>query len=198
MTAGACRAPRRWSARARNARRSAASPAGSRCASAGRPRRLTRASRIVAGVSPGWMMRAAIPSVQADAETKQRRRFDVAVEPAAGGELIFDQPVGGSGIGHAQQRLGEDHQSEALLGRDRIGVQEILDAAEAAGSGANRLDETARAGIDAALGCSVTARFGEESRGNPRRAARTAPGMERAQGLSSSLSAPHRLRRRPY
>ena len=86
---------------------------------------------------------------------QERRGFDVAVEPAAGGELIFDQPVGGSGIGHAQQRLGEDHQSEALLGRERIGVQEILDAAEAAGSGANRLDEAARAGIDAALGCSV-------------------------------------------
>ena len=86
---------------------------------------------------------------------QERRGFDVAVEPAAGGELIFDQPVGGCGIGHAQQRLGEDHQSEALLGRERIGVQEILDAAEAAGSGANRLDEAARAGIDAALGCSV-------------------------------------------
>ena len=29
-----------------------------------------RLSRIVSGVSPGWMMRAVMPSVQAEAETK--------------------------------------------------------------------------------------------------------------------------------
>ena len=49
---------------------------------------------------------------------QERRRFEVAVEPAAGGELVFDQPVGGQRIRHAQQRLGEHHQSEALPGRD--------------------------------------------------------------------------------
>ena len=33
-----------------------------------------RLSRIVSGVSPGWMMRAVMPSVQADADT--RNAFD--------------------------------------------------------------------------------------------------------------------------
>ena len=69
--------------------------------SAGRPSRLPMSSRIVSGVSPGWMMRAAMPSVQAEADTSKRRGFDIAVEPAAGGELVLDQPVGGHGIGHA-------------------------------------------------------------------------------------------------
>jgi len=38
---------------------------------AGSPRRRTMVSRIVSGVSPGWMMRAAMPSVHADAETSR-------------------------------------------------------------------------------------------------------------------------------
>ena len=36
----------------------------------GRPSRLATVSRIVSGLSPGWMMRAAIPSVHAEAETR--------------------------------------------------------------------------------------------------------------------------------
>jgi hypothetical protein len=44
-------------------------------------------------------------------------------------------------------------------------MQEILDAAEAAGSGANRFDEAARAGIDAALGCSVEPRADQKTDG---------------------------------
>ena len=38
---------------------------------AGRPSRLPMSSRIVSGVSPGWMMRAAMPSVQAEADTSK-------------------------------------------------------------------------------------------------------------------------------
>ena len=45
-------------------------------------------------------------------------------------------------------------------------MQEILDAAEPAGACANRLHQTAGTRIDAALGRSVAAGFGEESRGN--------------------------------
>ena len=90
---------------------------------AGRPSRRTIVSRIVSGISPGWMMRAAIPSVHAEADTRSAVRFDVAVEPAAGGELVLDQAVGGRGIGHAQQRLGQHHQRQPFLGRERIGVQ---------------------------------------------------------------------------
>ena len=38
--------------------------------SVGKPTRRTMVSRIVSDVSPGWMMRAATPSVHADAETR--------------------------------------------------------------------------------------------------------------------------------
>ncbi len=79
------------------------------------------------------------------------RRFDVAIEPAAGGELVLDQPVRGRGIGHAKQRLGQHHERETFLGRERIGVQKIFDAAESGRLGADRLDQAARARIDAAL-----------------------------------------------
>ena len=75
------------------------------------------------------MIRAATPSVQADAETRYRMGFNVAVQPAAGGKLVFDQAVGGGGIGHAQQRLGQHHQRQTLFGRERIGMQELFDAA---------------------------------------------------------------------
>ena len=72
-TRGASRrapAPPRWSGRARNASRAAASPAASRRApSAGRAA-CTRLSTMFSGVSPGWMMRAVMPSVQAEAETR--------------------------------------------------------------------------------------------------------------------------------
>ena len=79
------------------------------------------------------------------------RGSHLAVEPAAGGELVLDQAVGGRGVGHAQQRLGQHHQRQALLGGERIGVQQILDAAEARRPGADRLDQPARARVDAAL-----------------------------------------------
>ena len=65
---------------------------------------------------------------------QERVRLHARAAPVAGGELVLDQPVGGGGVRHAQQRLGQHHQREALLGRQRIGVQEILDAAEPAGA----------------------------------------------------------------
>ena len=37
---------------------------------AGRPSRLTSASTMPSGVSPGWMTRAVMTSVQAEADTK--------------------------------------------------------------------------------------------------------------------------------
>ena len=71
---------------------------------------------------------------------EQRARFDVVRGPIAGGELVFDQPVGGGGIGHPQQRLRQHHEGEPLLGGQRIGMQEVLDAAEPASAAANGLD----------------------------------------------------------
>ena len=101
---------------------------------AGRPSRLTTASTMLSGVSPAWMTRAVMPSVQAEADTKQLRRAAVVVRPVAGFQLVLDQAVGGAGIGHPQQRLGQHHQRQALLGGERIGVQEIFHPAKTATS----------------------------------------------------------------
>ena len=99
---------------------------------AGRPSRLTSASTMPSGVSPGWMTRAVMPERPGRGRHQKRARMRLVMRPVAGRELVLDQAVGGGGVGHAQQRLGQHHQREALLGRERIGVQEILDAAEAA------------------------------------------------------------------
>ena len=40
-----------------------------------------------------------------------------------------DQPVGGGSVGHAQERLCQHHERQPLLGGQRIGMEEILDAA---------------------------------------------------------------------
>ena len=94
---------------------------------------------------------------------QKRVRLDLALEPVPGRELVLDQPVGGRGVGHAQQRLGQHHQRQALLGRERIGVEEILDAAEAAGLGADALDQPPRLPVDAVLGRAVARRLGDEA-----------------------------------
>src|SRR6516225_7579123 len=103
---------------------------------AGMPRRLMRLSRIVSGVSPGWMMRAVTPSVQAEADTS---------------------------IAHAQQRLRQHHEGEALLGGQRIGVQEILDAAESPGPGPDPLDETPCIRVDSPFGVADAGGLTEQS-----------------------------------
>ena len=101
---------------------------------------------------------ARMDDARGDAQRPGRSRHQNAVErgvvmrPVAGLELVLDQPVGGVGIGHPQQRLGQHHQRQALLGGERIGVQEILDAAEPAGAGTDRLDQPRGAGVDARLG----------------------------------------------
>ena len=116
----------------------------------------------------------------------------VAVEPAAGGELVLDQPVGGRGVGHAQQRLGQHHQRQAFFGRERIGVQKIVDAAKtaetAARFGADRLDQffarARRSGVR-------HPRHGRHQRAAPPRdlrpAAQTAPEKSVAQNRVQSL-----------
>ncbi len=115
---------------------------------------------------------------------QKRGRFHVAVAPAAGGELVLDQPVGGRGVGHAQQRLGQHHERQALLGRERIGVQKFLDAAEPAGLGADGFDQFFGAGIDAGFGRGVAGGIRKQTRRQaPRRAARTA--LERSEARSS-------------
>ena len=95
---------------------------------------------------------------------QKRRGFDVAVEPAARGELVLDQTVGGRAVGDTQQRLGEHHEREPFLGRKRIGVQKVLDAAEPAGLGADRLDQRPRTRVDAALRSAVAGGTGKQVR----------------------------------
>ena len=70
----------------------------------------------------------------------------------AGGKLVLDQQIGGAVIRHAQQRLGQHHEGEPLLGGERIFVQEVLDTADPAGAGADRLDIALGAGVDPRLG----------------------------------------------
>ena len=44
--------------------------------------------------------------------------------PAAAGELVADQRVGGFGVGYAQQRLGETHQDHAFARGQVVALEE--------------------------------------------------------------------------
>jgi hypothetical protein len=88
---------------------------------------------------------------------QQRGRARIVMRPVAGFQLVLDQAVGGVGVGHPQQRLGQHHQRQAFLGGERISVQEILDSAEPADARADRLNQPRGALIDARLGVVRTA-----------------------------------------
>ena len=62
---------------------------------------------------------------------EQRRALTDMRAPVAGRELVADQRVAGRGVGNAQQCFGEAHQRHALLARQRIFVDQTLDAARA-------------------------------------------------------------------
>ena len=99
---------------------------------------------------------------------QQGRRMHRVVGEVAGRQLVLDEVVRGRVVGHPQQRLGEDHQGEPLLGRERELVEEILDAADPAdpaGLGADRRDQRAGAGIDASLGLRPRRGGAEKPRG---------------------------------
>src|SRR5271155_149342 len=51
--------------------------------------------------------------------------------PRCARQFVSDQGVAGSGVGNAQQRLGEAHQRHALLTGERIFVDQAVDAARA-------------------------------------------------------------------
>ena len=63
-------------------------------------------------------------------------------------ELVADQPVGGGGVGHAQERLGEAHQGDALLAGERELLHQRVDAGGAGALAADLLDQLARQGLD--------------------------------------------------
>ena len=48
--------------------------------------------------------------------------------PVATGQLVADQPVGGGGVGDAQERLGQAHQGDALLAGERELLHQRVDA----------------------------------------------------------------------
>ena len=116
------------------------------------------------GVSPGWMMRAVMPSAQAEAETRNASDLASWSREIALAELVLDQAVGGGGIRHAQQRLGQHHQGQAFLGGERIFPQQFLDAAEPAALGADRLDQARGVRVDARLAAPARAGAGRAGR----------------------------------
>ena len=132
---------------------------------AGRPSRPTISCRMLSGVSCEPTTRAEMPSAQAEAETSSAgERTSWAVEVSRR-ELVLDEAIGGGAVGHPQQRFGEHHQREALLGGERVLAQEVLDTADATGGpGADRGDERAGAGIDALLRLGARPGGGEEPR----------------------------------
>ena len=83
---------------------------------------------------------------------QERSRAGIVPRPVPASEFVLDQPVGGIRVRHPQQRLGQHHQRQALLGGERVGVQEILHPAEPAGALADRRHQRRGAGIDARLG----------------------------------------------
>ena len=68
-------------------------------------------------------------SAQVEALTNSESDWPRWLLPIGGGDLVADQPVGGLGVGNAQQRLGEAHQRHALAARERVFLQEGIDAA---------------------------------------------------------------------
>ena len=64
-------------------------------------------------------------------------------------ELVADQPVDGFGIRNAQQCLGEAEQCHPFLRRQRVFMQERVDAALAMALAADRCDQPARSCGDA-------------------------------------------------
>ena len=64
------------------------------------------------------------------------------MRPIPGLKLVFDEAVGGVGVGDAQKRFRQHHQSQALFGGESVGVEKILDAAKSTRAGADRVDQS--------------------------------------------------------
>ena len=78
-------------------------------------------------------------------------RFGLVVDEVALAELVLDEAVGGAGIRHAQQRFGQHHQRQALLGGEREFAQHVLDAAKPVVVGADGFDQPGRGAVDPRL-----------------------------------------------
>ena len=118
---------------------------------------------------------------------QERRRPAVVLRPVAGLELVLDQPVGGRGIGNPQQRLCQNHERQSLASGQGIGMEEVLNPAEAAGSGPDRLDQPAGPRIDPHF------RAGRTGRGRQKDSGQRLIGRRKGRLKARS----HRVRRRP-
>jgi hypothetical protein len=93
-------------------------------------------------------------------------RFRLVVGEVALPQLVLDQAVGGGGVGHAQERLGEHHQGEPLAGGESVFAQHLLNAAEPAAIGADRPDQRPGALVDPALPLGREPRVREQALGD--------------------------------
>ena len=75
-------------------------------------------------------------------------RMAEMARPVASADRAGDQPVGGRGVGDAEQRLREAEQQHPLLARKAIFVQQRIDSSLFAPSVTRRLDEIARQKLD--------------------------------------------------
>ena len=85
---------------------------------------------------------------QVEALTSSESELAEMARPVARADGAGDQPVGGGGIGDAQQRLGEAEQQHPLLARQPVFVEEGIDAAALSPAGARRLDQAGGDGRD--------------------------------------------------
>src|SRR6185369_4593565 len=98
---------------------------------------------------------------------EQRRALAEMLVPLAGADLVANQRVARRRIGDSKQRLGEAHQRDAFLRRQRILLQQPLDepfSAAAARPLAQRLREAARELLRGARALGLEARRGEKRR----------------------------------
>ena len=162
-----------------------------------------RPSRIVSGVSLGWMMRAVMPSVQAEAETRSVFGFRFGGRPVAGRALVLYQAVCGGGVRLAQQGLCPHHEGEVLPWRWKAnrhgGNLRYRRSRRVAAS--NGLDQAGGKPIDARFCRSRTRRPGQQSERDFlvwRRVGRIKAGRaERGSRISARVRAKERVRGHP-
>ena len=133
-------------------------------------------------VEDGFRRLARVDDAGSDAERpgrgrhQERGRFDVAVEPPAGGELVLDQPVRGRRIGHAQSASASTiSASPSLVESEKAFRKSSTPPRPPAFRRIASTRRRARASIRPSAARSRAAPQ-EGSRSNPRRAEQSTPG----------------------
>ena len=70
--------------------------------------------------------------------------------PVGGGDAVFDERVGGGGVGDTQQGFGEAEQGDAFLGSKAVLSEEVGDVGPGFVGGAGGTDQGTSAGLDGA------------------------------------------------